>query len=539
MVKEARPGVVRIHGVSSTGSGAIFETQGPTGYVVTNYHVVEGVTEVNVTVNDSTTYRGTVLGTDHDRDLAVVRICCGRFHALPFGDASRLEPGDEIVAIGYALGLSGEATITRGIVSAMRYDSDYRSNVIQTDAALNPGNSGGPMLSMSGEILGINTFRIDESDSGRSAQGMGFAVSGITVQELIPTLRAPRPSPTPAPTRRPTRTPAPTPAYSGSGGFSPTSGELWHDPTDDFIETEDADVYLTDAIISATFVNPYSASTHSWDYGFMFRNERDGPVVFIVVSSSGAWELYWREENNHESQNISSGRLKRFETHNGGSNRMWVVAVGERGYLFVNGEFIAALELSAVTSAGGVSVITGAYTDNERAGAVTRYEDFVVTALTKRYGPASGTLEKEPGFIAGHDSGVWTKDMIVEAEYISPVGTDWDYGFIIRNPEFNRLEAIGISGDGRWFHDARDVGDSEYTDMASGSLTDFAVSLQKKNHLLVAAFGEFGLFFVNDKLIARLDLSHNRDHGGVSAMGDFYLSHRGSPEFENFNVWVP
>ena len=152
---------------------------------------------------------------------------------------------------------------------------------------------------------------------------------------------------------------------------------------------------------------------------------------------------------------------------------MWVVAVGERGYLFVNGEFIAALDLSAVIGAGGVSVITGAYTGNERAGAVTRYEDFAVTALNKRYGPASGTLEKEPGVIPLHRSGVWTRDVIVEAEYISPPGTDWDYGFIIRNPEYGRLEAIGISGSGRWFHGTRDVGDSEYTDMASGSLGGF------------------------------------------------------------------
>ena len=199
--------MVRIETGSGTGSGAIFETQGRTGYVITNHHVVEGHGQVSVTVNDTTTYQGTVLGVDRFRDLAVVSICCGRFQALPFGDASRLEPGDEIVAIGYALGLSGEATITRGIVSAIRYYSDYRSDVIQTDAALNPGNSGGPMLSMSGEILGINTFGIDESNSGRSAQGLGFAVSGTTVQERIPTLRAGAPRPTP--TRRPTPTPPP------------------------------------------------------------------------------------------------------------------------------------------------------------------------------------------------------------------------------------------------------------------------------------------------------------------------------------------
>ena len=533
MVKQVRPAVVRIETGSGTGSGAIFETQGRTGYVITNHHVVEGYGQVSVTVNDTTTYQGTVLGVDRFRDLAVVSICCGRFHALPFGDASRLEPGDEIVAIGYALGLSGEATITRGIVSAIRYYSDYRSDVIQTDAALNPGNSGGPMLSVSGEILGINTFGIDESNSGRSAQGLGFAVSGTTVQERIPTLRAGAPRPTP--TRRPT----PTPAPSYEGGFGPTSGELWHDPTDGFIKTEDADVFLADAIISATFVNPYSAATHSWDYGFMFRDERGGPVVFLVVSSYGAWELYWREDSNHESQDISSGRLKTFETQNGGSNELWVVAVGKRGYLFVNGEFIAALDLSAVIGAGGVSVITGAYTGNERAGAVTRYEDFAVTALNKRYGPASGTLEKEPEFVAQHGSGVWTRDVLVEAEYISPPGTDWDYGFIIRNPEYDRLEVMGLTGDSRWFHKTRDVGDSEYTEVQSGFLSASGTSLLGKNHLLVAVFGDWGLFFVNDALVARLDLSHNQDYGDVSAMGDFYLSHRGSPEFENFNVWVP
>ena len=166
MVKQVRPAVVRIETSIGSGSGVIFETQGQSAYVITNYHVVEGYGQVNVVVNDSATYRGTVRGSDHTRDLAVVSICCGRFESLNFGDASLLEPGDEVVAIGYALGLLGEATITRGIVSAIRYDAGHRSDVIQTDAAINPGNSGGPMLSLSGEILGINTFRIDESDSG-------------------------------------------------------------------------------------------------------------------------------------------------------------------------------------------------------------------------------------------------------------------------------------------------------------------------------------------------------------------------------------
>ena len=534
MVKLVRPAVVRIDTGSGTGSGAIFETQGRTGYVITNHHVVEGSAEVNVTVNDSKDYRGTVLGTDPVRDLAVVRICCGSFLALSFSDASRLGPGDEVVAIGYALGLPGEATITLGIVSAMRYYPTLQSDVIQTDAAINPGNSGGPMLSMSGEILGINTFGYEETQSGRPVEGVSFAISEKTVQQRIPALKTAEAAPTPTPTRRP----SPTPSYGGGYGFGPTSGELWHDPTDGFIKAEAADVFLADAVISATFVNPYSAATHSWDYGFMFRNERGGPVVFIVVSSYGAWELYWRGDN-QESQDISSGRLKTFETHDGGSNHLWVVAVGERGYFFVNGEFVAALDLSAVTGAGDVSVITGSYTGNERAGTVTRYEDFAVTALNKRYGPASGTLEEEPEFIATHYTGVWARDLIAEAEFVHPQDSDWDHGFIIRRSEGGRLEVIGLTGDSRWFHETSDVGDSEYTEVQSGFLSASGANLLSKNHLLVAVFDDWGLFFVNDSLVARLDLSHNQDYGDVSAMGGFYLSHRSSPEFENFNVWAP
>ena len=163
---------MRITTNTGSGSGVIFDAQGSNGYIITNHHVIDGASRVTVVVNDSTIYNGTVLGSDSTRDLAVIHIYGNRFHKLDFGDASLLEPGDEIIAIGYALGISGEATITRGIVSAIRFDSDYRSHVIQTDAAVNPGNSGGPILSLNGKILGITTFRREETQSGRRVEGL-------------------------------------------------------------------------------------------------------------------------------------------------------------------------------------------------------------------------------------------------------------------------------------------------------------------------------------------------------------------------------
>ena len=538
MVKQVRPAVVRIQTSSVSGSGVIFETQGQTGYVVTNHHVVEGEVQVSVIVNDSTTYSGSVLGTDSVRDLAVVRICCGSFQTLPFGNAAALQPGDEVVAIGYALGLPGQATVTRGIVSAVRYDSTHRSDVIQADAAINPGNSGGPMLSISGKILGINTFRHDESQSGRPTEGLGFAISGTTVQQQIPTLRAGPPAPTPSPTRRPTATPTP----GRTSTFGPPSGELRHDPSDNAIKTQYTNVSIADMIVDATFVNPYSAASNKWDYGFILRDHGryDSAAPFVqVVTSDRRWYLAWRETPTADNQQVGGGTIPTFDTSAGGRNHLRIVAINERGWLFVNGEFVSSLDLSAVTGAGDLAVITGAFEGNEVAGAVTWFENFQGERLSRRYGPADGKLEQEPGRIGTHWSGVRTRDLMAEAEFVNPQGSDWDYGFIIRNPESSHLDIIGLTDKAWWFHETRDVSDDEYAKVADGYLSDAGISLLSRNHLLIIAIEESGWLLVNDRLVAKLDLGHNQTSGGISTMGDFYLSHQGSPSFENFNVWAP
>ena len=141
--------------------------------------------------------------------------------------------------MGYPLGLPGEATVTKGIVSAIRFDQTNQRLVIQTDAAINPGNSGGPMLSEMGEILGINTFRREETESGRPVDNVGFAIAAPTIQEQLHTLK-PAPSPTPEPT--PESMPEPTPTPSGDYAFGPLNGELEHNPNDNFAEGEFAGV---------------------------------------------------------------------------------------------------------------------------------------------------------------------------------------------------------------------------------------------------------------------------------------------------------
>ena len=527
MVKGVRPSVVRIETRSITGSGVIYETEGETAYIVTNHHVIEGNNRVKVTVNDRDEYQGDVLGVDSIRDLAVVRICCGSFKSLRFGDAFRLEPGDEVVNIGYALGMTGEATISRGIVSAIRYDSDYQSDVIQTDAAINPGNSGGPMLSLDGEILGINTFKISET----GVEGLGFAISAITAQRNIPSLQSE--------IARPVVTPMATPSQGANetDGFGPASGELRHDTADGFIKTYYANIAMADMVVEATFTNPYSSSYNSWDYGFILRENSDSPFIYIVVNSDGSWSA--KSGSDPPYDYVGEGTLDNLFTGDGEQNHLRLAAIGDRGWFFVNNEFVAFLDLSDVTNGGDIAVITGAFTGDEVDGKVTQFENFRGWRLNRRYGPANGRLEKEPGFVAEHDSDVWTHNLVAEAEFVNPQEDDWDYGFIIRSAETERLEVIGLTGFMYWFHKTRDIGDDEYTDVGDGWLSDNAPFSDDTNHLLLIAIDDTGWFFLNDDIIAKLDLSHNMDSGIVHVMGNFFLEHKSAPEFRNFKVWAP
>ena len=191
MVDQVKPGVVRVNTADGVGSGIIFENlDGGKGLVLTNYHVVEDSYRIDVLVGDSRTFRARMVGFDQRRDLAVLEMCCADFPTLELSTSAGISAGSEVVAIGYALGLTGDATVTRGIVSAVRYHPGMRAWVIQTDASINPGNSGGPLLLPTGEVIGITTFLQNQDNRGNPTAGLGFAVSERSIRGLLPDLKA-------------------------------------------------------------------------------------------------------------------------------------------------------------------------------------------------------------------------------------------------------------------------------------------------------------------------------------------------------------
>jgi S1-C subfamily serine protease len=170
-----------------TGSGAVIDRQ---GHILTNNHVIKDAQRIEVTFSDGGKWRGRLVGTDPDNDLAIIKIDAPRdqFQVLPLGSSNDLKVGQKVLAIGNPFGL--EQTLTTGVISSLgrtirSENGTMVEDLIQTDASINPGNSGGPLLDTQGRIIGINTAIF--SPSGGSV-GIGFAVPVDTAKQIIPEL---------------------------------------------------------------------------------------------------------------------------------------------------------------------------------------------------------------------------------------------------------------------------------------------------------------------------------------------------------------
>jgi len=168
-----------------SGSGFFISDQ---GYILTNNHVVDGTKEVSIVLSDGTEQKATIIGTDQYSDIAVLKTDGNVPAVASLGNSDKLNPGESVIAIGSPLG-NFKNTVTVGVVSATGRSIDTGNgyqieDLIQTDAAINHGNSGGPLVSLAGEVIGINTLVVRNTNSGDVAEGLGFAIPVNTAQAI-------------------------------------------------------------------------------------------------------------------------------------------------------------------------------------------------------------------------------------------------------------------------------------------------------------------------------------------------------------------
>ncbi len=194
-VKKVKPAVVTVvaqvqtrRGLldAASGSGVIID---PQGYIVTNNHVIEGQRDIVVIFADGSKTNAKIVGADSIADLAVLKVDTPVPASASFGDSSALQPGQLAIAIGSPLG-DFRGTVTLGVVSALNRSLGNQRGLIQTDAAINNGNSGGPLVNTQGQVIGINTMVVRSAGLGTVAEGLGFAIPSNLVREIAAQLIA-------------------------------------------------------------------------------------------------------------------------------------------------------------------------------------------------------------------------------------------------------------------------------------------------------------------------------------------------------------
>ena len=177
--------------VEGIGSGFIINEE---GYILTNYHVIQGAQEISVTLSNDVTTTAQVVNYDENQDVAMIKITDENVEipaTVELGDSDALQPGEEVIAIGTPLSTELSSTVTKGIISAtsrsVAVESGVTMNLIQTDAAINAGNSGGPLVNTKGEVVGINSSKI----SGEAVEGIGFSIPINDIKDKIESLSKP------------------------------------------------------------------------------------------------------------------------------------------------------------------------------------------------------------------------------------------------------------------------------------------------------------------------------------------------------------
>ena len=286
---------------------------------------------------------------------------------------------------------------------------------------------------------------------------------------------------------------------------SPMDGSLIHE-RDGYMEQCDSNINVKDFIIEATFYNPYSSISGNWDYGFLFRSKNE---MFHVVRVTSDKEWFHYVVINGEWNKIEDGKIYNLQVGADQNNHIYIIVLDNNGLLYVNGDFVALLNISRLVEKEDISVATGIAGDSEIEGKVTRFENFTVWSLDSHmHLDLSGCcFPMENGYICQCDSNINVKDFIIEATFYNPyssISGNWDYGFLFRSKN-EMFHVVQVTSDKEWFHYV--VINGEWNKIEDGKIFGLQTGFRDMNHLCVIVLGQRGFFYVNGQFEAMLDTS--------------------------------
>ena len=529
--------MVKIVTDSGTGSGVIYDVDSATGaaLILTNRHVIEGASRISAVVTDTVRYDATLRGFDGDVDLAVLRICCNTgLSSAQLVKSGSVAIGDRVYALGYPLG-ANSIRVTEGIVSASEYSAVYGAYIIQTDAALNPGNSGGPLIRSDGLVAGINTARKERSDSGRPVEGTGYAIAARTVLTRLPDIE--RGAVTVLPTPTVESTPRATPYPSGRfRQFQLDDGAMPHE-NDGFIEEQQVSDDIRNFFVSADFEVPYSAREGNWNFGFIFRNASNGNLSYVALTQDSNHAHYLRVDGNYSI--VNSGPVHNLSLSTGSINNVTLIVIEDRGWLFVNFDYVTDLDLSGSQVDGALTIATGLLANSEVPGYSTQYSNVSAQELGLLSGPESGQLTKSGTRIAGQFASLDTATGYARASFEVPINTDeWSTGVLFRTEEENDYLIFVVTAAREWSVQHATFSGDDWQQLEGGHSSAVDFNDPVMNTLEVFFVGSVAIMYVNDVLLGTADISSVNTSGDVAVAYGIYANDLPSTgSFENFEVW--
>ena len=536
LVARLRPSVVKVTTPDAAGSGLIAQVNaGREAVVVTNYHVVAGAGDaIRVRITDGGVYDATLRGYDKAQDIAALSICCSSdFQAAEFRD-SHPDQGADVFTLGYTRD-GNQPIITRGVVSGKEFDEPNRRWILQTDAPMNSGNSGGPLVSLDGLVAGINTFVVREGERGERIEGAGFAVCSQTVADALPTLLSG------AFVRSP-GTPSPSPSASASQLPTPPV----RDNVEGFAGSFSADVDLADFSATATLRNPFPPGEGIWNHGLLIRGAGVYAFQGILVTSDAEW--FHLLSDGIGARTLATGPAPALRVGAGGANALRVVAFGDRGWLFINDELTATLDLSGGIPKGNVAIAARYFPDDPALASLRPdYSGFAVQEIRLVEDiEASGEIaHTDSAYTALRPTGASGRDFIAEATFANPYAPDddggWDYGVGFRSDpdQSNIFHAVVLSNMGMWEHIRRDGGGAESDERREG-MAPLSSAAGERNRVLIIVAGGAGALYVNGEFVAELDLSGGPPSGEIWLGTGTYTGNQrdgAKTRYDGLRVW--
>jgi S1-C subfamily serine protease len=487
VIESISQSVVKLSSPEGSGSGWIFEVEDNYALVATNSHVLPKIGSPSVIVDGIGTFSSEILGSNSVADIAVVRICCSdNFVALTSSNDQILRNGDDVIALGYPLD-SGSIKITKGVVSGFDENVERSRLEVQTDAALNSGNSGGPLITLSGEVVGINTSKA-VSSSDVPIEGTGFAISPIT---FIPELHRLRDVPL-----RNIETPKRILNLT-EGSISTISGTS-------SVSTEN-NVRSRNSFIRATFDvrnwNPDLSRFHT-SWGLSFRATGSARYV-VVLTTRESWRLYLEVNGERtlvdqsevirgKDQDLATGPEVSLTGLYPIQTEVSLFVMDKQGILIINGTEVHTLDLSDHVEAGQSGLVSGyAEDDQSRADVFYSVESWQIspihTAYNERVRLTGAQISSR--FRSGSVNGKY----IARVVFTNPTSTGtndiWRAGLDADNQEST------VSSSGRWFNTACDGGGVSPISGDSESLTQVVVTQTNEEGYIDSVFAsEVGVF---------------------------------------------